>query len=192
MRPTDRPVPSRLAAALLAAVCGAPLGGCAYFTPTPTLMPERAEAQVNADLPVPQGFELARDRTWRHERSAYRRLRLTYARQDYLSKERVVEFIKTNYPRQGWEVKFVYGLEEPRLILHKGIEECRVTVTEHGGTAPFTEFVVEVEPRQTPDGALVAGEQKQATTSIPAAPTRETNTSTSPFPPDTAEPGSSK
>lgn len=192
MRFRTRPAPSRLAAALLAAVCGAPLGGCAYFTPTPTLMPERAEAQVNADLPVPQGFELARDRTWRHERSAYRRLKLTYARQDYLSKDRVVEFIRTNYPRQGWEVKFVYGLEEPRLILHKGIEECRVTVIEQGGTAPYTEFVLEVEPRQTPDGALVAGEQKQATTTIPTVPTRETNHAPNPFPPEPTEPGSSK
>ncbi len=190
MRTTGRTAPTRLALTLLAALAGAP--GCAYFAPTPTLMPGTAE--VGDDLPVPQGFELARDRTWRHERSAYRRLRLTYTRQDYLSKERVVEFIRTNYPKHGWEVKFVYGLEAPKLILHKGSEECRVTVTEDFGDA-FTEFLVEVEPRQTPDGALVANEAPvQATTPIPTIPetNTETNPATSTAPTGEGQVGSSK
>lgn len=160
--------------ALLAALAFAP--GCAYFAPTPTLMPGQAE--IGDDLPVPMGFELARDRTWRHERSAYRRLRVTYQRADYLSKERVVEFIRTNYPRQGWEVKFVYGLEAPKLILHKGSEECRITVSEDFGDA-FTEFVVEVEPRQTPEGALVANDlETRATTPVPTLPPAETKAET--------------
>lgn len=186
---THRTAPTRLAFALLAAL-GAP--GCAYFAPTPTLMPGTAE--IGDDLPVPQGFELARDRTWRHERSAYRRLRLTYHREDYLSKERVVDFIRTNYPKHGWEVKFVYGLEAPKLILHKGSEECRITVIEDFGDA-FTEFVLEVEPRQTPDGALVANEvDVQATTSIPAIPetNNETNGSTTSVPASAPQPTTPK
>ncbi len=187
---TTRTAPTRLALALLAALAGAP--GCAYFAPTPTLMPGTAE--VGDDLPVPQGFELARDRTWRHERSAYRRLRLTYHRDDYLSKERVVEFIRTNYPKNGWEVKFVYGLEAPKLILHKGGEECRITITEDFGDA-FTEFLVEVEPRQTPDGALVANEVPiQATTPIPTPPETkpETNPPATTVPASASQPASSR
>lgn len=173
---TTRTAPTRLALALLAALAGAP--GCAYFAPKPTLMPGTPE--VGADLPVPQGFELARDRTWRHERSAYRRLRLTYTREDYLSKERVVEFIRTHYPKHGWEVKFVYGLETPKLILHKGGEECRITVTEDFGDA-VTEFVVEVEPRLTPDGALVANEVAvEATAPIPILPETQIETNSVP------------
>jgi len=174
----------------LAAALGATttLGGCAYFAPTPTLMPGIAAAQINDDLPVPQGFELARDRTWRHERSAYRRLRLTYHREEYLSKERVVEFIRTQFPRSGWEVKFVYGLETPQLILHKGSEECRVTVTEDFGDA-FTEFLIEVEPRTTPDGALVANQP-----SVPsgAETTTETNPASADIAPTNSEVDTSK
>lgn len=178
----------RLTLALAAALGTSMLGGCAYFAPTPTLMPGIATAQINDDLPVPQGFELARDRTWRHERSAYRRLRLTYHRGEYLSKERVVEFIRAQFPRHGWEVKFVYGLETPQLILHKGAEECRVTVTEDFGDA-FTEFLVEVEPRATPDGALVATDPSFPSTPETAA---ETNPASSGVAPTTTEADTSK
>lgn len=186
-----RSVPSRLTLALAAALGASTLGGCAYFEPTPTLMPTIAAAQVNTDLPVPQGFELDRDRTWRHERSDYRRLRLTYHRPDYLSKERVVEFIRTQFPRQGWEVKFVYGLETPQLILHKGAEECRVTVTEDFGDA-FTEFLVEVEPRTTPDGAIVATDPSSSLNPSTSEATAETNPSTSSVAPTTTQVDTSK
>jgi hypothetical protein len=152
MRPTLR---------LAVVVAAALSAGCAYFAPTPTLMPGSAKEQVTNDLPVPQGFELVRDRTWRHERSAYRRLRLTYKRNDYLAKERVVEFVQTNFPKHGWKVKFVYGLETPQLLLHKNGEECRLTILEDFGDA-FTEFTIEVEPRLTPDGGLVASEPRIA------------------------------
>lgn len=163
MRPTITGA-LRLAIALTAALSA----GCAYFAPTPTLMPGSAQAQVTDDLPIPQGFELVRDRSWTHERSAYRRLRVTYRREDYLSKERVVEFVKTNFPKHGWQVKFVFGLETPQLLLHKGGEECRLTITEDFGDA-FTEYLVEVEPRTTPDGALVASEPAGPTPTIPAS-----------------------
>lgn len=178
----------RLTLALAAALGASTLGGCAYFAPTPTLMPGIAEAQINDDLPVPQGFELVRDKTWRHERSAYRRLRLTYHREKYLSKERVVEFIRAQFPLRGWEVKFVYGLETPQLILHKGSEECRVTISEDFGDA-FTEFMVEVEPRTTPDGALVATDPSFPSTTGTAA---ETNPATGDIAPTTTEVDTSK
>jgi hypothetical protein len=161
MRPS--PFLPRLALCILAASTG----GCAYFAPKPTLMPETsADARVDEDLPTPEGFELVRDATWRHVRTDYRRLRLTYRREDYLSTERVVEFFRTQWPRSGWQVKFVYGLETKRLILHKGSEEARIDISEDFGDAK-TEFVIEVEPRTTPDGALVAADPA---TTIPTTP----------------------
>ncbi len=129
--------------------------GCARFQPTPTLMAANEADQVQRDLPVPEGFELDRDATLRHERSAYRRLHLVYRRDGYLSQERVSEFVRNVYPKVGWEVRFVYGLEPAHVVLHKGHEECRVAIREDSGDGS-TELVLDIEPRQTPDGALVA------------------------------------
>jgi hypothetical protein len=142
-------------------------GGCAYFTPTPTLMPATGEAVVNRDLPVPEEFVLIQDETFRHERSAYRRLRLTYRRPDYLSQERVLEFVKQAYPGAGWKTEFVHGLEVAEVIFTKATEECRVTVQEDSDG--FTQMVVEVEPRQTPSGGLVARSTWDARTDVPVA-----------------------
>lgn len=168
-----RPSPILLRLALSAVALAS--GGCAYFAPKPTLMPETsAEQRVDDDLPTPDGFELVRDQTWRHVRTDYRRLRLTYRRLDYLSTERVVEFFQSQWPRAGWQVKFVTGLETKRLILHKGSEEARIEVTEDFGDAR-TDFVIEVEPRTTPDGALVAADPGTTIpTETPSAPATET------------------
>src|SRR5262245_46678749 len=124
-------------------------GGCAYFMPTPTLRPATGESVVNRDLPAPEEFVLIKDETFRHERSAYRRLRLTYRRPDYLSQERVLEFVKQAYPEAGWKTEFVHGLEVAEIIFSKATEECRITVQE---VDDFTQMIVEVEPRQTPNG----------------------------------------
>jgi hypothetical protein len=149
----------------------------------PPLDPAPATAQVDRDLPVPDGFELVRDASYRHERSSFRRLLLTYRRKEYLAKENVVDFIKARYPREGWEVTFVYGLETPHIVLTKGDEEVRATVSEDFGDT-FTQVVFEVEPRQTPDGSLVASgeassEAMVSTDDLPAPPsTTETGAET--------------
>lgn len=145
--------------------------GCAYFEETPTLAPAQGEVVLNRDLPVPEGFELREDATLRHERTSFRRMRLAYRRPDYLSQERVLEFVKTAYPAQGWEVEFVTGIETAQVILIKGSEECRITVFEDFGDA-FTDMVVEVEPRQTPRGGMVARSTwTGGDAAIPEAPT---------------------
>ncbi len=144
--------------------------GCAYFQDTPTLAPAQGEVVLNQDLPVPEGFELREDATLRHERTSFRRMRLAYRRPDYLSQERVLEFVKTAYPAQGWEVEFVTGIETAQILLIKGSEECRITVFEDFGDA-YTDMVVEVEPRQTPRGGMVARSTwKGGDAAIPDAP----------------------
>jgi len=162
--------------------------GCAYFQETPTLAPAQGEVVLNQDLPVPEGFELREDATLRHERTSFRRMRLAYRRPDYLSQERVLEFVKTAYTAQGWEVEFVTGIETAQVVLIKGSEECRITVFEDFGDA-YTDMVVEVEPRQTPRGGMVARSTwKGGDAAIPdappassiAAPSSDTNGETDP------------
>jgi hypothetical protein len=131
--------------------------GCAYFQHNPVLDPISKTEFVNNDLPVPEKFELDRKASWRHERSTYRRLKLVYRREGYLSEERVAEFVKTAFPTHGWETVFQYGLENYKFVFAKGAEECRVEILEDFGDR-FTEFHVIVEPRTTPDGDMVGRE----------------------------------
>lgn len=161
--------------------------GCAYFQDTPTLAPAQGEVVLNQDLPVPEGFELREDATLRHERTSFRRMRLAYRRPDYLSQERVLEFVKTAYPAKGWEVEFVTGIETAQVVLIKGSEECRITVFEDFGDA-FTDMVVEVEPRQTPRGGMVARSTwKEGDAAIPEAPTLRGDAGVSSIAPATSD-----
>ncbi len=129
--------------------------GCAYFTPTPPLQPEPVERLEAADLPVPEKFALDRAKSHRHERSAYRQLKLTYRRDEYLGQERAQEFFLRHLPAQGWETVFVYGLDQRKLLFFKGDEECHVRIHEDFGDR-FTQIVMEIQPRETPEGDLVA------------------------------------
>lgn len=129
--------------------------GCAYFTPTPPLQPEPPERSIAADLPVPEKFVLDRGKSRRHERSAFRQLALTYRRAEYLGAERAQEFFLRHLPAQGWKTAFVYGMKERKILLTKGAEECSVRIRENFGDR-FTEVVIEVQPRETPEGELVA------------------------------------
>lgn len=167
--------PATLSALALAGLTSLGGGGCAYFSDTPVLAPATGEVVLTQDVPVPEGFELREDDTLRHERTAYRRLRLSYRRPDYLSQERVLEFVRQVYPAHGWKVEFVTGLETAKVILTKGSEECRVTVSEDFGDA-FTDMLVEVEPRTTPQGGLVArsGWTATADEALPAPPAAST------------------
>ncbi|MDC3378926.1 hypothetical protein OAX78_01420 [Planctomycetota bacterium] len=129
--------------------------GCAYFTPTPQLMAENADVQVETDLPVPQGFVLDPGQSMTHERSSFRRMHLVYKRDAYLGQERVSEFVRQFYPEAGWQLDFVYGLETYKLILTRDSEECSIEVAEDFGDA-FTTMTITLEPRRTPEGGYVA------------------------------------
>jgi len=144
--------------------------GCAYLRYKPPLEAQESTAYVNDDLPIPVGFELDKHASWRHERSTYRRFKLVYRAQDYYSAERAAEFIRARYPAAGWETTFVTGVEETHFVFEKGPEECRVDVRQDFGDC-FTEFVVTVEPRRTPEGEMVAREQwSELGEAPPAAP----------------------
>lgn len=154
---------------VLAAAVGLSGSGCAYFADYQALPPAERQTYVNADLPVPAGFVLDRGASLRHERSSYRKLRLVFRRQEYLSEERTAEFVKNAFQQEGWELDFQYGLEEIKFIFHKGPEECRVAVKEDFGDR-LTELFVEVEPRTTPDGAAVARAEWGTDPSQPPGP----------------------
>lgn len=134
--------------------------GCAYFQHNPVLDPVSKAEYVNGDLPAPEKFELDRQASWRHERSTYRRLKLVYRREGYLSEERVAEFIKTAFPAHGWDLVFQYGLEGYKFVFNKGAEECRIEIFEDFGDR-FTEYHVEVEPRMTTEGDMVGRQEYQ-------------------------------
>lgn len=155
----------RLAILTLLAVLGCS-SGCAYFKPNHRLISKAQEEQVDTDLPVPQGFELDPSRSYRHQRSTYRRFQLVYRAEEYLGEDRVRDFLRDFFPRAGWETAFVYGLETSKFVFFKGPEECRVEVSEDFGDR-FTEISIVVEPRKTPDGELVAREPE----SLPAGAT---------------------
>ena len=137
---------------LLTSLIWAP--GCAYFQTNPPLEPAPAEARVTADLPVPEGFQLDRNSSYRHERSTYRRLKLVYRAEEYLGEERTRQFCEKAFIEAGWNIAFIYGLETTKMILARGAEECRILIWEDFGDR-FTQLEVEVEPRQTPEGDLV-------------------------------------
>src|SRR5258706_14435427 len=99
--------PTTLATLVLVLGLGLVAPGCA--APPPTLLTQNEQTWVNRDLPVPEGFALDEGRTWRHERSRFRRLRLVYTRADYLGRARVAEFVRDQVPAQGWTVTVVCG-----------------------------------------------------------------------------------
>ncbi|MEZ6187355.1 MAG: hypothetical protein R3F62_20380 [Planctomycetota bacterium] len=134
---------------------GALFTGCAYFQDNPPLTPEAKGKLVNDDVPAPMEFTLNRTTSWRHNRSAYRKLHLVYERHEYLGEDQVAEFVEQAFPGQGWEVAFKYGLETQKFVLYKEDEECRVEITEDFGDR-FTRMVIDVEPRVTPRGKTVA------------------------------------
>lgn len=129
--------------------------GCAYFADNPPLKPEAEGKLVNADVPAPMEFTLNRAASWRHNRSAYRKLHLVYERHEYLGQDEVATFVEEVFPESGWEVAFKYGLDTQKYVLYKDDEECRVEVTEDFGDR-FTKVVIDVEPRVTPRGKTVA------------------------------------
>ncbi|MCA8921061.1 MAG: hypothetical protein KDD82_04585 [Planctomycetes bacterium] len=129
--------------------------GCAYFAENPPLQPEAQGKLVNDDVPAPMEFALNRSTSWRHNRSAYRKLHLVYERHEYLGQDQVAEFVEEVFPKAGWEVAFKYGLETQKYVLYKDDEECRVEVAEDFGDR-FTTIVIDVEPRVTPRGKTVA------------------------------------
>lgn len=130
-------------------------GGCAYFSATPPLNAGSPEEQVAADVPAPEGFKLDRSGSHKHERDGYRRYDLTYRQNEYLSEERVREFVKKAYVAAGWKIRFLWGLEDSRFILTRGPEECEVHIFEDFGDR-FTQMDVSVRPRETPDGMVVS------------------------------------
>lgn len=140
---------------VLAAALGMSGSGCAYFAEYPELPPAERASFVNPDLPVPVGFTFDRGGSLRHERSSYRKLRLVFRREEYLSEERTAEFVKNAFTQEGWKLDFQYGLEAINFIFTKGPEECRIQVHEDFSDR-LTEMVVEVDPRTTPDGGAVA------------------------------------
>jgi hypothetical protein len=149
--------------------------GCAYFASYPVLQSASPDEFVSVDLPVPEGFEIASQDSWRHERSTYRRYKLIYQREDYLRHERVQEFVHAAYTRAGWDLEFQYGFEEVKLLFTKGSEECLVSIKEDFGDRS-TQFVVEVQPRTTPDGGLVGRDdawRTDAASEDPEAPVVE-------------------
>ena len=152
-----------LLAVLAALLSTAP--GCAYFRSNPKLVSQSKVEQADTDLPIPLGFTMDTSDSFRHKRSDFRRFRLVYRQEGYLGYDRVVEFMKEQYPAAGWVMQFMYGLETTKFIFNKGADECRVEVIEDFGDA-FVEFRVEVEARKTPSGDLVA---RSATTSLAAS-----------------------
>ena len=130
-------------------------GGCAYFSATPPLNTGPPSEQVATDVPAPEGFKLDRSGSHKHERDGYRRYELTYRQNEYLSEERVREFVKKAYTAAGWKIRFMWGLEDSHFILTRGPEECEVHVFEDFGDR-FTQMDVKVQPRETPDGMVVS------------------------------------
>ena len=117
--------------ALLALLAGSP--GCAYFATYGPLEQAPADTLVAKDVPVPQGFKLDKTNSWKHERSSFRQLQLVYRRSEYLSEDRVREFFKSEYPQAGWELTFLWGLDETKMIFTKDDEECLVRIFEDFG-----------------------------------------------------------
>lgn len=134
--------------------------GCAYFAATPPLDLADAEVHATQDVPVPQGFVMDKSASHKHERDGFRRYQLVYRRTEYLSEERVREFVQQTYTRAGWKLRFLWGLEESNFLFVRGAEECEVRVSEDFGDR-FTTLQVWVRPRETPDGSLVAAKSLQ-------------------------------
>ena len=157
---------------MLALLASSP--GCAYFDSNGPLERASAESMVAADIPVPVGFKLDKTNSWKHERSSFRKVQLVYRRAEYLSEERVREFFKTQYPQSGWELTFLWGLEETKMIFTKDAEECLVRIWEDFGDR-YTQVEVQVLPRRTPDGTYVPSQvtaKKPARRSLPASAKR--------------------
>lgn len=134
--------------------------GCAYFAATPPLDIADAEVHATKDVPVPQGFVMDKSASHRHQRDGFRRYELVYRRTEYLSEQRVREFVQQTYTRAGWKLRFLWGLEESNFLFVRGAEECEVRVSEDFGDR-FTTLHVRVRPRETPDGSLVASKSLQ-------------------------------
>lgn len=151
-------------------------GGCAYFSATPPLNEGNPDQQVAKDVPAPEGFIMDRAGSHKHERDGYRRFDLTYRRTEYLSEDRVREFVKKAYTAAGWKIRFMWGLEDTHLILTRGPEECEIHAFEDFGDR-YTQMDVNVRPRETPDGMVVSsksigskGRKEAATkTTLPAS-----------------------
>ena len=113
--------------ALLASLSGAQ--GCAYFQENPPLEARPPVEFVASDMPIPEGFRMDTRASWRHERSNFRTFKLLYRRAEYLSETRVREFFRERYPEAGWELVFLYGVDETQLVFKKDAEECLVRMS---------------------------------------------------------------
>jgi hypothetical protein len=107
------------------------------------------------DVPIPRGYGIDYGQSRRYQRSGFRKVSLLYRQSHYAGETRDRAFVKRYYTRAGWKLKFVYGLDASKFIFHKGSEECRVEVKQNL-RRHYTEIKIEIEPRRTPSGAMVA------------------------------------
>jgi hypothetical protein len=107
------------------------------------------------DVPIPLGYKIDYGQSRRYQWGHFRKVSMVYRQRYYKGETRDRAFVKREFPKVGWELKFVYGLDAAKFIFHKGNEECRVEV-EQDFRHYYTEIRVVIEPRKTPTGAVVA------------------------------------
>ena len=123
--------------------------------PKPKKEPIPQGERAFKDVPMPAGYTIDYSQSRQFQRTNYRRVSLLYRHSRYMGETRDRAFVKRFFPRAGWKLRFVYGLDASKFIFHKGNEECRVEVQEHARHR-YTEIRIEIEPRKTPSGAMVA------------------------------------
>ena len=136
------------------------ISGCAYVGSGP--YPEPSQPLVFAkDVPKLPGFELDPSLSWRHEREGFRRVELLYRSQgavpddfaveeetddDYVRGAEARKLVKQGLVRRGWQLGFVYGMHDTKMLFTKQGEECLVTVSERP-LAFRTEVQFQIRPR---------------------------------------------